>query len=181
MTIQKLAYTFEEAAEQSGYSARTLKQAVADGNLTARYVKTEGVIRHEDLAAWIGQLPTKPNTDMSAGKGAVLKAADANASPDPVQHIKVGGRNLPPTPVQGMDGKTYTRPDPQPKAHPPSLPVPESEWWTPEDLATMWQISVGTISNWRTLKKGPEFVRIGGLVRYSPEAVKAWVQKQSTD
>lgn len=31
------------------------------------------------------------------------------------QDIKVGGRNLPPTPVQGMDGKTYTRPEPKPE------------------------------------------------------------------
>ena len=62
MTIQKLAYTFEEAAEQCGYSVATLKRAVADGNLAARYANTEGAIRHEDLAAWVGQLPTKPST-----------------------------------------------------------------------------------------------------------------------
>lgn len=66
MTIQKLAYTLEEAAEQSGYTVRTLKQAVADGNLPARYVNTRGVIRHEDLAAWIDQLPTKPSAGTSA-------------------------------------------------------------------------------------------------------------------
>lgn len=66
MTIQKLAYTFEEAAEQSGYSVRTLKQAVSDGHLAARYANTKGVIRHEDLEAWLDQLPTKPNTGKSA-------------------------------------------------------------------------------------------------------------------
>lgn len=65
MPIQKLAYTLKEAAEQCGYSVPLLKQAVANGSLTARYVNTEGVIRHEDLAAWISQLPTKPNTDTS--------------------------------------------------------------------------------------------------------------------
>lgn len=56
----------------------------------------------------------------------------------------------------------------------------EVQWLTPEDLARMWQVSVGTIANWRTSKKGPEFVRIGGLVRYRPEAVQAWVDKQPT-
>jgi predicted DNA-binding transcriptional regulator AlpA len=54
------------------------------------------------------------------------------------------------------------------------------QWLTPDDLARMWQVSVGTIANWRTNKKGPEFVRIGGLVRYSPEAVDAWLAKQPT-
>jgi predicted DNA-binding transcriptional regulator AlpA len=44
----------------------------------------------------------------------------------------------------------------------------------------MWQVSAGTIANWRTNKKGPEFVRIGGLVRYSPEAVNNWLAAQPT-
>lgn len=54
------------------------------------------------------------------------------------------------------------------------------QWLTPDDLARMWQVSAGTIANWRTNKKGPEFVRIGGLVRYSPEAVQTWLDKQPT-
>lgn len=56
---QKLAYTFEEAAEQSGYSVRTLKQQVADGNLAARYANSKGVIRHDDLAEWLDSLPAE--------------------------------------------------------------------------------------------------------------------------
>ena len=56
---QKIAYTFEEAAEQCGYSIRTLKQHVADGNLAARYANTKGVIRHEDLADWLDHLPAE--------------------------------------------------------------------------------------------------------------------------
>jgi hypothetical protein len=55
----KIAYTFEEAAEQSGYSIRTLKQHVADGNLAARYANSKGVIRHEDLAGWLDSLPAE--------------------------------------------------------------------------------------------------------------------------
>ena len=57
--MSKIAYTFEEAAEQCGYSIRTLKQHVADGNLAARYANTKGVIRHEDLADWIDSLPAE--------------------------------------------------------------------------------------------------------------------------
>lgn len=57
--MSKIAYTFEEAAEQSGYSIRTLKQAVADGNLAARYANTKGVIRHADLDDWLDRLPAE--------------------------------------------------------------------------------------------------------------------------
>lgn len=56
---QKLAYTYEEAAAQCGYSVRTLKQAVSDGNLAARYANSKGVLRHEDLADWLDQLPAE--------------------------------------------------------------------------------------------------------------------------
>lgn len=57
-------------------------------------------------------------------------------------------------------------------------PVTPKRWLTPEDLAERWQISINTIANWRTNKKGPEFKRIGGVVRYSPEAVQAWEDSQ---
>jgi hypothetical protein len=59
--------------------------------------------------------------------------------------------------------------------------APAVQWLTPDDLARMWQVSAGTIANWRTSKtKGPEFIRIGGLVRYSPTAVSDWLAKQPT-
>lgn len=57
--MAQISYTFEQAAEMCGYSVRTLKQAVADGNLAARYANTKGVIRHEDLDSWIDSLPAE--------------------------------------------------------------------------------------------------------------------------
>lgn len=58
---------------------------------------------------------------------------------------------------------------------------PEVQWLTGEDLAKRWQVSPGTIANWRlTPGKGPEFKRIGGMVRYRSEAVKAWEDEQSS-
>jgi hypothetical protein len=59
-------------------------------------------------------------------------------------------------------------------------PAADVQWLTPDDLARMWQVSVGTIANWRTSKKGPEFTRIGGLVRYNPKDVQAWLEAQPT-
>jgi hypothetical protein len=170
MSIQKLAYTFEEAAEQSGYSAQTLKQAVADGNLIARYVKAEAAIRHEDLRAWISQLPTRPDTSTRA------IAPIVGASFKTVARDVEAVSNDTPSPVQGMDGKTYTRPATQP---PLSRPESENEWLKPEDLAKTLQIAVGTINNWRGQGKGPDFNRFeGGIVRYHREAVDAWFKAQ---
>jgi hypothetical protein len=60
--MAQIAYTFEQAAEQSGYSIRTLKQAVSNGNLAARYANSKGVIRHADLDAWIDSLPAEAPT-----------------------------------------------------------------------------------------------------------------------
>jgi hypothetical protein len=57
---------------------------------------------------------------------------------------------------------------------------PEVQWLTPDDLARAWRLSPGTIANWRTNRKGPEFVRIGGLARYHPAAVEAWLTAQPT-
>ena len=53
---QKISYTVAEAAEMVGYSERTLKQAISDGNLVPRYANTKAIIRHEDLAAWVDGL-----------------------------------------------------------------------------------------------------------------------------
>lgn len=53
-----------------------------------------------------------------------------------------------------------------------------TEWFTTEDLAAPGQLSPGTLSNWRPLTKGPEFVRPGGIVRYHRDAVTVWLAKQ---
>lgn len=56
----------------------------------------------------------------------------------------------------------------------------EVQYLTPEDLGRQWQVSTGTLANWRTNKTGPAFIRIGGLVRYHPEAVASWLAAQPT-
>lgn len=60
MTIQKLALTFEEAAEASGYSIRTLRTAVRNHDLIARYANSKAVIRVSELDEWLAALPTEP-------------------------------------------------------------------------------------------------------------------------
>lgn len=151
----KLAYTFEEAAEMVGYSAQVLRRAAADGLLIVRYgSSSKPVIRHSELEAWLDSLPTEPPTTKPKSR-----------TPDHPQ-----------------------KPDPEPapmtrQARAPQAPLTEreSEWLTPEDVGNMLQISAGTIANWRTTKKGPDFVRIGGLVRYKRDAVAAWIEAQPTN
>lgn len=59
--MSKLAYSYEEAAEQVGYSSQTLRRANADGLLIVKYgSKSKPVIRHVDLEAWLESLPEEP-------------------------------------------------------------------------------------------------------------------------
>lgn len=44
----------------------------------------------------------------------------------------------------------------------------------PEELGHRWATSTKTLSNWRHVKRGPAYVRIGGSVRYPIAAVEAY-------
>ena len=54
----------------------------------------------------------------------------------------------------------------------------EPRWLTPDDLSNLLQVSPGTVANWRSQGKGPAFKRIGGVVRYNPQVVDAWIEAQ---
>lgn len=56
----KLAFTFEEAADASGYSVDTIRRAVRSHDLIARYANTKPVIRVSELDDWLASLPTEP-------------------------------------------------------------------------------------------------------------------------
>ena len=49
----------------------------------------------------------------------------------------------------------------------------------PEALAACLQVSTKTLSNWRSRRIGPAFVRLqGGVIRYREEDVAAWLEDQ---
>jgi hypothetical protein len=52
---------------------------------------------------------------------------------------------------------------------------------TPGQLALRWRgtISLGTLANWRSLGKGPPFLKLGGRVRYPVDGLVAY-EKQNT-
>ena len=59
MEKKKLAYTYEEAAEATGVSARSLRRYVERGELAAKYIATKPVILASELEAWLESLPSE--------------------------------------------------------------------------------------------------------------------------
>lgn len=46
---------------------------------------------------------------------------------------------------------------------------------TEQDVGELFAVSKFTLRNWRTTGQGPEFVKLGRCVRYTPEAVRAFM------
>jgi excisionase family DNA binding protein len=46
---------------------------------------------------------------------------------------------------------------------------------TPDEVAQKLQVHPNTLANWRSKGVGPAYTRVGGAVRYSEEAVLAYV------
>lgn len=55
----KLAYSLEEAEAATGYSQRTIRRAITDHQLVARYANSKPVITADELKAWLDSLPTE--------------------------------------------------------------------------------------------------------------------------
>lgn len=49
------------------------------------------------------------------------------------------------------------------------------------EVAAYLKVSEATLSRWRTDKKGPPFLRMGGITRYRVEDVEAWLASLSAD
>lgn len=58
--MSKLAFNFEEAAEATGYSVDTIRRAVRNSELTARYANSKPIILVGELNEWLTSLPSEP-------------------------------------------------------------------------------------------------------------------------
>lgn len=58
---------------------------------------------------------------------------------------------------------------------------PVESLWCPRDVAEFLNVSQATLSRWRREKVGPPFLQIGGVYRYTPATVRAWVSQQEAD
>lgn len=57
--MSKVAYSIEEAAEASGYSTDTIRRALRNSDMTARYANSKPVILASELTDWLTALPTE--------------------------------------------------------------------------------------------------------------------------
>lgn len=46
---------------------------------------------------------------------------------------------------------------------------------TEEDVARELNLSLASLRRWRLEKRGPQFIKVGSLVRYRPEDIEAWL------
>jgi len=57
--MSKVSYSIEEAAEATGYSTDTIRRALRNNDMTARYANTKPVILATELTDWLEALPTE--------------------------------------------------------------------------------------------------------------------------
>jgi hypothetical protein len=57
----------------------------------------------------------------------------------------------------------------------------KTKYLTAEEVSERYRggISVGTLRNWRAMRIGPDFIKIGKAVLYPIEALDAWDQKNT--
>jgi hypothetical protein len=52
--------------------------------------------------------------------------------------------------------------------------------WNETQVSEKLQVSLACLRRWRLLSQGPEYLKVGPLVRYRPEAVDRWLEKLPT-
>lgn len=57
----------------------------------------------------------------------------------------------------------------------------KENYYTEKDVAKKWKLSLKTLQRWRSNGEGPEYVKIGGRVRYSENAIKKYEDEGSLD
>ncbi|MBK7929873.1 MAG: helix-turn-helix domain-containing protein [Bryobacterales bacterium] len=51
---------------------------------------------------------------------------------------------------------------------------------TEEDVAECLHVSLASIRRWRLERRGPQFIKVGSLVRYRPEDLESWLASLPT-
>lgn len=54
----------------------------------------------------------------------------------------------------------------------------QTDLFTPTELAEYLNISPRTLIRWRNERRGPDWIRVGRVVRYRRQDVEAWLNKQ---
>ena len=56
-----------------------------------------------------------------------------------------------------------------------------SELLTPSEVADYLGVSEATLTDWRYRRRGPEFLRVGRLVRYRRDALFGWLDEVTVE
>ncbi len=51
---------------------------------------------------------------------------------------------------------------------------------TEEEVAKHLHVSLASLRRWRLEKRGPQFIKVGSLVRYRPEDLESWLASLPT-
>jgi excisionase family DNA binding protein len=51
---------------------------------------------------------------------------------------------------------------------------------TEDEVAKQLHVSVASLRRWRLTRRGPQFIKVGSLVRYRPEDLEAWLSALPT-
>ena len=46
---------------------------------------------------------------------------------------------------------------------------------TEEEVARQLHVSIASLRRWRLERRGPQFIKVGSLVRYRPEEIESWL------
>ena len=55
----------------------------------------------------------------------------------------------------------------------------EFDLLTSQQVADILGVKIDTVEKWRGQKRGPAFIRVGGLVRYRPSAIEFYLESQT--
>ena len=50
----------------------------------------------------------------------------------------------------------------------------QTRYLTAKELAHRWRLPLGTLSNWRYMRRGPDFIKISSRVIYPLETIEAY-------
>ncbi|GAA1614986.1 hypothetical protein GCM10009693_28270 [Leucobacter chromiireducens subsp. chromiireducens] len=53
--------------------------------------------------------------------------------------------------------------------------------WNSREASEFLSVSQATLSRWRRRHDGPPFVSVGGIARYNPPSVRAWVLERERE
>jgi len=62
-----------------------------------------------------------------------------------------------------------------------TMTTPPSEILTPAEVADWLGIPVKALANWRSLRRGPAYTRLGRMVRYERTAIESFIAAGRVD